>query len=218
MKPVSIMIVEGNPSFLQVETFFFQKHCGTETVVVGTAVPGEESLPQAQFLRPDVILFDVADCGCGVPDTIARLRKALPDTAIMARSLRVEDIDRQTLRAAGVDDFVSKFASPAELLPAIRRAHSNRVNRRARESAASFQSLKYQALEDPFMRKHGKPITILMADDDAADCLLVKSAVEKAHLHNDLRFVENGVELLDYLHRRGRYSKASDAPRPGLTA
>src|SRR5437867_7392654 len=66
------------------------------------------------------------------------------------------------------------------------------------------------------MRKHGKPITILMGADEAADCLLVKTAVEKAHLHNDLRFVENGVELMDYLHRRGRYTKAPDAPRPGL--
>jgi CheY-like chemotaxis protein len=66
------------------------------------------------------------------------------------------------------------------------------------------------------MNKHGKPITILMADDEASDCLLVKMAVEKARLHNDLRFVENGVELLDYLHRRGRYSKATNAPRPGM--
>src|SRR5690242_8600761 len=66
------------------------------------------------------------------------------------------------------------------------------------------------------MKKHGKPITILMADDEATDCLMVKSAVEKAHLHNDLRFVENGVELMNYLHRRGRYTKAADAPRPGL--
>jgi len=66
------------------------------------------------------------------------------------------------------------------------------------------------------MRKHGKPITILMADDEATDCLLVKTAVERAHLHNDLRFVANGVELMDYLHRRGRYAKASEAPRPGL--
>lgn len=66
------------------------------------------------------------------------------------------------------------------------------------------------------MKKHGKPITILMADDEASDCLFVKNAVEKAHLHNDLRFVENGVELMDYLHRRGKYTRASDAPRPGL--
>ncbi len=66
------------------------------------------------------------------------------------------------------------------------------------------------------MKKRGKPITILMADDNTVDCLLVKEAVEKAHLYNDLRFVENGVELMNYLHRSGRYSKLSESPRPGL--
>ena len=55
-----------------------------------------------------------------------------------------------------------------------------------------------------------------MADDEATDCLLVKMAIEKGHLHNDLRFVENGVELMNYLNRIGKYAKASDAPRPGL--
>jgi CheY-like chemotaxis protein len=66
------------------------------------------------------------------------------------------------------------------------------------------------------MKKRGKPITILMADDNTVDCLMVKEAVERAHLYNDLRFVENGVELMDYLHRRGKYSKPSLSPRPGL--
>ncbi len=35
-------------------------------------------------------------------------------------------------------------------------------------------------------------------------------------MDNDLRFVEDGEELLDYLFARGRYSEASAAPRPGL--
>jgi len=66
------------------------------------------------------------------------------------------------------------------------------------------------------MKRQAKPITILVADDNTVDCLLVKEAVKKARLHNDLRFVADGVELMDYLHRRGKYVKAADAPRPGL--
>jgi two-component system, response regulator len=58
-----------------------------------------------------------------------------------------------------------------------------------------------------------KPITILMADDDAEDRLLAQEAFQESRLSNDLRFVENGVELLDYLNRRNGHS---DAPRPGL--
>jgi len=61
----------------------------------------------------------------------------------------------------------------------------------------------------------GKPIVILMADDDADDRLLAQDALSECNLANELHFVENGEELLDYLHRRGKFSQGN-APRPGL--
>jgi len=61
-----------------------------------------------------------------------------------------------------------------------------------------------------------RPITILMADDDADDRQLTNEALEDARLINDIRFVENGEELLDYLHRQGKYAPPAEAPRPGL--
>ena len=63
---------------------------------------------------------------------------------------------------------------------------------------------------------NAKPITILMADDDPDDRQLTKEAFEEARLANDLRFVEDGVELLDYLHRRGKFADPGSSPRPGL--
>jgi two-component system, response regulator len=66
------------------------------------------------------------------------------------------------------------------------------------------------------MIKDAKPITILMADDDPDDCVLTKEALEDARLINDLRFVENGEELLEYLRRQGKYAPPADAPFPGL--
>ena len=50
------------------------------------------------------------------------------------------------------------------------------------------------------MDRDGKPITILMADDDPEDRLLAKEAMAKARLANDLRFVEDGEQLMDYLN------------------
>jgi len=55
-----------------------------------------------------------------------------------------------------------------------------------------------------------------MADDDADDRQMTKEAFEEARLANDLRFVEDGVELLDYLNRRGKYADPADSPRPSL--
>ncbi|AMV17457.1 response regulator [Planctomyces sp. SH-PL14] len=61
-----------------------------------------------------------------------------------------------------------------------------------------------------------RAITILMADDDADDRLMTREAFEASHLKNELRFVENGVELLDYLYRRGPYSDPASSPRPSI--
>ncbi len=60
------------------------------------------------------------------------------------------------------------------------------------------------------------PITMLLADDNLADCLLVKKALERSRLANVLFIVHDGEELLDYLYRRGPYAPPVVAPRPGV--
>jgi len=62
----------------------------------------------------------------------------------------------------------------------------------------------------------GRPIVILMADDDADDRMLTKDALTESRVLNDLRFVEDGEELLDYLKGRGAYTDREKSPRPGL--
>jgi CheY-like chemotaxis protein len=55
-----------------------------------------------------------------------------------------------------------------------------------------------------------------LAEDDPDDRLLTKEALAESRLVNDLRFVENGEELMDYLQRRGAFAGPGAAPRPGL--
>jgi CheY-like chemotaxis protein len=64
-------------------------------------------------------------------------------------------------------------------------------------------------------REKAEPIAILMADDDADDRMLARDAWQESRLGNTFRFVEDGQELMDYLHRKGKYAH-EDAPRPGL--
>jgi two-component system response regulator len=66
------------------------------------------------------------------------------------------------------------------------------------------------------MKPQGKGITILLAEDDADDRLLVREALSEGRVLNELRCVEDGEELLDYLRRRGRYADPETSPRPGL--
>jgi len=55
-----------------------------------------------------------------------------------------------------------------------------------------------------------------MADDDADDRRLTQEAFEEGRLINDVRFVENGEQLMEYLRRQGKFAPPAEAPRPGL--
>jgi CheY-like chemotaxis protein len=61
-----------------------------------------------------------------------------------------------------------------------------------------------------------RPATVLSAEDDADFRLLLARAVARSSLDVDLRFVEDGEQLLDYLQRRGPYAGDGHAPRPAL--
>ncbi len=61
-----------------------------------------------------------------------------------------------------------------------------------------------------------RSIIILIADDDAEDRMLVKEALEESRLNNNIQFVENGEELLDYLNNKGRFEDKDKYPTPGL--
>lgn len=58
--------------------------------------------------------------------------------------------------------------------------------------------------------------TILVAEDDAGDRMLLKDAWQESGFQNDLRFVADGEELMDYLQRCGKYADAESSPLPDL--
>ena len=60
-----------------------------------------------------------------------------------------------------------------------------------------------------------RPFTILLADDDEEDRELARDALQDARLANEMQFVTDGQDLLDYLHHEGRWTP-EDSPRPGI--
>ena len=58
--------------------------------------------------------------------------------------------------------------------------------------------------------------TILMAEDDPDDRFLVQEALRELGSCGDLRFVEDGEELMQYLGRSGKYVDPMLSPRPAL--
>lgn len=66
------------------------------------------------------------------------------------------------------------------------------------------------------MTRAAKPIVILVAEDDADDRMLLQDAFDESRLSNELRFVEDGEQLIAYLRREGKYADLRHFPFPGL--
>jgi len=59
-------------------------------------------------------------------------------------------------------------------------------------------------------------LSILMADDDPDDRMLVRDALNETQAPSHLDCVEDGEELLDYLHRRGQYAQLAADHQPRI--
>jgi len=59
----------------------------------------------------------------------------------------------------------------------------------------------------------GKQIELLLVEDNQGDIELTKEALEESKLNNNLQVVTDGQQALDYLFKRGEFSKR---PTPNL--
>jgi two-component system response regulator len=66
------------------------------------------------------------------------------------------------------------------------------------------------------MNRSSYPIRIVVADDDPDDRMMINDAFEEAKLGNPVDFVQDGVELLEYLRREGAYTHMRNQPFPGF--
>jgi len=127
MVPISVLLVDDNPTFLRIAAQFLREHCTQEVTVVGTATGGRGALAQAGDLRPQVIVVDLAMTGMSGLEAIPRLRGLRPDAGIVALTQMEPSEYREAALAAGADEFVTKAMLSTGLLPAIQRARQRRI-------------------------------------------------------------------------------------------
>ena len=61
--------------------------------------------------------------------------------------------------------------------------------------------------------RKGTPIQVLLVEDNPGDVRLTREAFKDAKVHLEMHVVNDGVEAIDFLNRRGEYA---DSPRPDL--
>lgn len=66
------------------------------------------------------------------------------------------------------------------------------------------------------MRSLRTDVPILIADDDQDDREMIRDALRESRLVNELHFVKDGEELMEYLHHQNQYIDIKRYPTPGL--
>lgn len=61
--------------------------------------------------------------------------------------------------------------------------------------------------------RRAPPIEILLVEDNLGDARLTREALKEGKVHSHLHWVKDGVEALEFLHRRGKHQSA---PRPDI--
>jgi len=64
--------------------------------------------------------------------------------------------------------------------------------------------------------REGKPAVILLVEDNEDHAELVTMSLNENMVRNDIFYVKDGEEALDYLLRRGEYSNPINSPRPDI--
>lgn len=95
--------------------------------VVGEAQNGREGLVQAQKLKPDVVLMDIAMPEMGGVEATQAIKKTCPEAQVLALTMYEDPAFFFRILQAGASGYVIKGADPGELLDAIRAVAQNKA-------------------------------------------------------------------------------------------
>jgi CheY-like chemotaxis protein/two-component sensor histidine kinase len=87
--------------------------------VVGEAANGREAIERVRQLKPDVVVMDISMPEMDGIEATRRIKAEFPTVRVIGLSMHQEEQLGNSMHQAGAEAFVSKTASPAELLEAI---------------------------------------------------------------------------------------------------
>jgi DNA-binding NarL/FixJ family response regulator len=102
----SVLIVDDSNVVRSIVRIFLETLEGC--VVVGEAGDGVDAIVQAQELRPDLIVIDLAMPRMNGVEAASVIKKIVPQSKIVLFSMYGEEVGKTIKKASGIDAVVSK--------------------------------------------------------------------------------------------------------------
>lgn len=160
-----------------------------ELEVVGEAADGEEAVRKAEELKPDVVLMDLLMPKMDGITATATIRRALPDTEVIALTSVLEDASVVAAVRAGAIGYLLKDTQADELCSSIHAAAAGQVRLAPQAAARLMHEVRTPENPDMLTDREIEVLRLLaqgQANKEIARALHIAEKTVKTHVSNIL--------------------------------
>jgi len=161
----------------------------SELEVVGEAADGAEALTRASELKPDVVVMDLLMPGMDGIAATAAIRRALPETEVLALTSVLEDASVVGAVRAGAIGYLLKDTQAEALCQAIKAAVEGQVQLTPQAAARLMQVVSAPESPQPLTERETEVLRLLaqgQANKQIARSLSIAEKTVKVHVSNIL--------------------------------
>jgi two-component system, NarL family, response regulator LiaR len=185
--------------------------------VVGEAADGAEAVRMAQALTPDVVLMDLLMPGMDGIAATAAIRRALPETEVLALTSVLEDASVVGAVRAGAIGYLLKDTQAAALCQAIKAAAAGQVQLTPQAAARLLQAISVPERPEPLTERETEVLRLVaqgQSNKQIARSLNNSEQTIKTHVSRILAKlgVQSRTQATLYAIRTGLVSAVSPGP------
>lgn len=186
-RPIRVLVVDDHSLVRQGLRMFLGGAAGVE--IVGEAADGEEAVRLAVDLAPDVVLMDLLLPKLDGIRATEEVRKALPDTQVVALTSVLEDASVVGAVKAGAIGYLLKNTDAAELVEAIHAAAAGKVRLSPEASARLVREIHSPQSREALTPREIDVLRLVAegkANKEIARDLGITEQTAKSHVHSIL--------------------------------
>lgn len=186
-QPLRVLVVDDHSVVRRGLRMFLEED--PEIEIVGEAADGEEAVRLAGETRPDVVLMDLLLPKLDGIAATEQIRRALPDTQVVALTSVLEDASVVGAVKAGAIGYLLKNAEADELLRVLHAAAQGQVRLSPEASARLMREVRAPQSPEVLTEREKEVLRLLAsgkANKEIAWELKVSENTVKSHVHNVL--------------------------------
>jgi NarL family two-component system response regulator LiaR len=183
--------------------------------VVGEAADGQEAVAQANSLRPDVILMDLAMPKMDGIEATRQIKTSQPESRILVMTSFATDDKVLPAIKAGALGYLLKESAPEDLVQAIHQIHRGEPSLHPTIARKLLQEITHRSdrppTPDPLTKREVEVLLLVaqgLSNQDIARKLHISDATVRSHVSN----------IMTKLHLATRIQAALYALREGLVS